>query len=105
MGWLRLVGSLKLCVSFAKEPYKRDYILQKRHLILRNLLIAATPYMYIFVLSSEIKHTCSLRESFVFLRLSRPPKGWQNRQTEKAKGYKILQEREILAGVKLNTCT
>jgi len=27
MGWLRLVGSLKLQVSFAKEPYKRDYIL------------------------------------------------------------------------------
>jgi len=28
MGCLRLVGSLKLQVSFAKEPYKRDYILQ-----------------------------------------------------------------------------
>ena len=26
-GWLRLVGSLKLYVSFAKEPYKRDNIL------------------------------------------------------------------------------
>jgi len=24
MGWLRFVGSLKLYVSFAKEPYKRD---------------------------------------------------------------------------------
>jgi len=24
MGWLRLVGSLKLQVSFAKEPYKKD---------------------------------------------------------------------------------
>ena len=30
MGWLRLVGSLKSSVSFAKEPYKRDCILQKR---------------------------------------------------------------------------
>jgi len=29
MGWLRLVGSLKLQVSFAKEPYDRDDILQK----------------------------------------------------------------------------
>ena len=29
IGWLRLVGSIKLSVSFAKEPYKRDYILQK----------------------------------------------------------------------------
>jgi len=34
MGWLRLVGSLKLYVSFAKEPYKRDYVLQKRPIIL-----------------------------------------------------------------------
>ena len=33
MGWLRLVGSLKLKVSFAKEPYQRDYILQKRPVI------------------------------------------------------------------------
>ena len=44
MGWLRLVGSLKLHVSFAKEPYKRDYILLKRPIILRSLLIDATPY-------------------------------------------------------------
>jgi len=44
MGWLRLVGSLKLYVSFAIEPYKRDYILQKRPMILRSLLIVATPY-------------------------------------------------------------
>jgi len=29
MGWLWLVGSLKLQVSFAKEPYKRDDILQE----------------------------------------------------------------------------
>ena len=42
--WLRLVGSLKLQVSFAKEPYKRDYILQKRPINLRSLLIVATPY-------------------------------------------------------------
>jgi len=44
MRWLRLVGSLNLQVSFAKEPYKRDYILQKRPTILRSLLIVATPY-------------------------------------------------------------
>ena len=44
MGWLWLVGSLKLQVSFAKEPYKRDDILQKRPIILRSLLIVATPY-------------------------------------------------------------
>jgi len=44
MGWLRSVGSLKLYVSFAKEPYKRDYILQERPIILRSLQIVATPY-------------------------------------------------------------
>ena len=43
-GWLRLVGSLKLQVSSAKEPYKRDYTLQKRPTICRSLLLAATPY-------------------------------------------------------------
>ena len=42
MGWLRLAGSLKLYVSFAKEPYKRDYILQKRPILLRSLLFVAT---------------------------------------------------------------
>jgi len=35
----------KLQVSFAKEPDKRDDILQKRPVILRSLLIVATPYM------------------------------------------------------------
>jgi len=30
MPWLWLVGSIKLSVSFAKEPYKRDDILQER---------------------------------------------------------------------------
>jgi len=30
MGCLRLVGSLKLQVSTAKKPKKRDYVLQKR---------------------------------------------------------------------------
>jgi len=44
MGWLRWVGSLKLQVSFAKKPYKRDGILQKRPIILRSLIIVATPY-------------------------------------------------------------
>ena len=31
-------------VSFAKEPYKRDDILHKRPMILRSLLLVATPY-------------------------------------------------------------
>jgi len=43
MGWLELVGSIKLQVSFAKEPYKRDNILQKRPIIQSILLIVAAP--------------------------------------------------------------
>jgi len=45
MGWLLLVGSIKLQVSFVKEPYKRDNILQKRTIILSILLTVATPYL------------------------------------------------------------
>ena len=40
---IRLVGSLKLQVCFAKEPYKTEYILEKRPMILRSLLIVANP--------------------------------------------------------------
>jgi len=36
------VSALNDKVSFAKEPYKRDDILQKRPVILRRLLIVAT---------------------------------------------------------------
>ena len=43
MAWLWLVGSIKLLVSFAKEPYKKGAILQKRPIISSILLTAATP--------------------------------------------------------------
>ena len=43
---IRLIFSLNLQVSFAKEPYKRDYILQKRPTILRSL------YKYVLCLTS-----------------------------------------------------
>jgi len=36
---LRSVGSIKLQVCFAKEPLKRDYILQKRPVILRRRIV------------------------------------------------------------------
>jgi len=35
---------LKFLVFFAKVPYKRDHILPKRPVILRSLIIVATPY-------------------------------------------------------------
>ena len=43
MGWLRLVGSLKLQVSFADYSLLHRALLQKRPIILRSLLIVATP--------------------------------------------------------------
>jgi len=47
MGWLMLVGPIKLWVSFAKEPYNRYYILQKRPIILSILLTVAIPYRWV----------------------------------------------------------
>ena len=43
IGCLPSVGSLRSCFFFANEPYKSDYVLQKRLIILRSLLIVATP--------------------------------------------------------------
>ena len=45
MGWLRLVGSLKLYVSFAEYRLFYRALLQKRPIILRSLLVEATPYV------------------------------------------------------------
>jgi len=56
MGWLRLEGSLKLQVSFAKEPYNADHILQKRPMILRSLLMGATSYTYIRIHIMYVLH-------------------------------------------------
>ena len=44
MAWLRLVGSLKLQVSFAEHRLFHRALLQMRPIILRSLLIVATPY-------------------------------------------------------------
>jgi len=44
MGWLRLVGSLQLYVSFAEHSLFYRALLQKRAIVLRSLLIEATPY-------------------------------------------------------------
>ena len=51
MGWQRssryglatIRRLLKIIGLFCKEPYKRDYILQKRPMLLRSLKIVTTP--------------------------------------------------------------
>ena len=47
-----------LKISLAKEPYKRDYILQKRPIILRSLLIVATQYVIVRV--CVVTHWCDI---------------------------------------------
>ena len=44
MGWLRLVASLKLQISFAEYRLFYRALLQKRPIILRSLLIVAPSY-------------------------------------------------------------
>jgi len=44
MGWLRLVGSLKLQVTFGEYHLFYRALLQKRPVILRSLQVVATPY-------------------------------------------------------------
>jgi len=51
-----LVGSLKLQVSFAKEPYKKDDILEKRPMVLRSLLIVASPPQASSEVSAIVNH-------------------------------------------------
>ena len=43
MGWLRLVVSLKLHISFVEHSLFYRALLQKNPIILRSLLIVATP--------------------------------------------------------------
>ena len=75
MGWLRLVGSSKKQVSFAKEPYTRDAILQKRPIILRSLLIVATPHVHTQLdqdvsLCAHRSHVTHMNESTSHIRTS-----------------------------------
>jgi len=46
MGWLRVVGSLKLYVFFAEHSLFYMALLQRRPIILRSLLIVATPHSH-----------------------------------------------------------
>jgi len=85
MGWLRLVGSLKLQVSFAKEPYKTDDILQQRSTILRSLLLVATPYHW--------KYTWRKREGR-WERETELKEGETAREKEREREGKRERERE-----------
>jgi len=75
MGWLRWVGSLKTYLSFAKEPYKRDYLLQKRPVFWRSLLTIATPNHWIVISSfSNLNRSSSSVGLFYHVSLTRSPR-------------------------------
>ena len=67
VGWLWVVGSLKLYISFAKEPYKRDDILQKNPIFLRRLLIVATPYAHVVHIICDYRSLLQNIVSFIGL--------------------------------------
>jgi len=75
MGRLQLVGSLKCQVSFAKEPHKRDYILQKRPIILKSLLTEATQnvkYVHTYCVHTNIlciSHFGNTYKHIVYLQI------------------------------------
>ena len=77
-GWLRLVGSLKLQVSFAEYRLFYRALLQKRPVILTSLLIVATPYTNFFwlivaLLSRVTGLFSKCQDSFETLRDSHIP--------------------------------
>jgi len=55
MGWFGFVGSLKSWVSFAEYSLFYRALLQKRPVILRSLLIVATPYCTLFHMQDFLK--------------------------------------------------
>jgi len=59
MGWLRLVGSLKLQVPCAEYSLFYRALLQKRPIILRSLLIVATPYTTFGLRDTPARHSDS----------------------------------------------
>jgi len=61
MGWLRLVSSFKLYVSFAEYSLFYRALLQKRPMILRSLLIVATPYAHTRVCHAQLPASFVLR--------------------------------------------
>ena len=70
MGWLGLVGSLKLQVSYVEYRLFYRALLQKRPIILRSLLIVATPYARVVSRMCDITcvgHECVTTRAYTTL--------------------------------------
>jgi len=66
MGWLRLVGSLKLKVSFAECLLFYRALLQKRPIVLRSLQIVATP-LYVPPTMSIVANQFSYAHIYIYI--------------------------------------
>jgi len=60
MGWLRLVGSLKVQVSLTEYRLFYRVLLQKRPIILRSLIIVATPYASVICICNMVQSYTSV---------------------------------------------
>ena len=72
--WYKIIcmtNMYHLTNMYAKEPYKRDDILQKRPIFLRSLLIVATPYEIFWMTNmyhhNESGHWCNAYGSVISL--------------------------------------
>jgi len=88
MGWLRLVGSLKLQVSFAEYSLFYRALLQKRRIVLRSLLIVATLYHIISYGVATISRV--LRIIGLFRRIQSVLQGSFAKETYNFTPYHIL---------------
>jgi len=71
MGWLRLVGSFKLEVSFAEYSLFYMALLQKRPANLRSLLIVATAYLHAWMSAASCAYTYTHSLKILFLYICR----------------------------------
>ena len=78
MGWLWLVGSIKLYVSFAEYRLFYRALLQKRPIIVRSLLIVATPYPHLHLHLCPLYprlhlhlYPCPRRSVYVYIQICR----------------------------------
>jgi len=81
MGWLRLVGSLKLQVSFVEYRLFYRALLQKRPIIWKSQLIVATSYAWVmsYVWISHVTHmdeSCHPYECVLYMNESCHTKEW-----------------------------
>jgi len=118
MGWLWLVGSIKLQVSFAKEHYKIDNILPKRPIIVSILQTVAPPFVYTYTCISNLpkthffvscisRHTCMSVSSLKFVVIYMPccDKKLQVSSAEYSLFYRaLLQKRPIILSILLICC-